>query len=354
MISIEVSASRCYEVLIGKGVLSLVGETAKVLHPKAKKAHIVTDFHVYDLYQEPVEKSLSKAGFEVTFSCLRPGETVKSGYQFLTLLDDFAAEKITRSDVIIALGGGVIGDLAGFAAATYQRGIAYIQLPTTLLAMVDASVGGKTAINLSAGKNLAGAFYQPSLVLCDTATLETLPDAVYRDGFAEVIKYAMLGSRKLLKALLSEDEPDIEQIIAQCVTLKRDIVAQDEFDQNQRILLNLGHTIGHAIEQLSEYEISHGAAVAIGMAIDTRAAVALGFCPEECLLALNRLLSRFALPSQTDFTPKALYEAALGDKKRSGNTITMTVPRTLGRSEWTTIPTEALLEWIERGHMPCK
>ena len=353
MISIEVKASRCYQVLIDEGLLSRVGKKVRKIHPKAQKVHIVTDFHVYDLYQESVEKSLSQAGYEVTFSSFRPGEGAKGGYQYLTLLDDLAAEQITRSDMILALGGGVMGDLAGFAAATYLRGIPFIQVPTTLLAMVDSSVGGKTAINLTGGKNLAGAFYQPHLTLCDTAVLESLPETVYKDGFAEVIKCGMLGSRKLLDTLAGPDGFNIAQIIAQCVTMKRDIIAQDEYDQGQRMLLNLGHTIGHAIEQLSEYEISHGAAVAIGMAIDTRAAAALGYCPPECLQILEHLLTRYELPNQTEFSPNAIFEAALGDKKRFANSITIAVPREPGKSALATIPTLALEEWIERGYAPC-
>ena len=352
MIAIPVKASRSYDVLVGKHLLPSAATHIRGLHPKAKKAHIVTDFHVYDLYREPLEKSLAQEGFETVFSCFRPGEETKSGHQYLTLLDDLAEEPITRSDVIIALGGGVIGDLAGFAAATYLRGVPFVQIPTTLLAMVDSSVGGKTAINLPEGKNLAGAFYQPALVLCDTGTLDTLPDGVYRDGLAEVIKYGILGSRNLLENLSNGAETHLDSIIAQCVAMKRDIVETDEFDQGQRMLLNLGHTIGHAIERLSAYQISHGFAVAIGMAMDVRAAVRKGLCPPDCLEMLESLLTRFRLPNQTDFSPQDLYEAALGDKKRSGDGITIPVPRALGKCELQTIPTTALLEWIERGYTP--
>ena len=352
MITIPVKASRCYDVQIGRGILSSAGEQIRTLHPKAKKAHIVTDFHVYEFYREPIEKSLTQAGFKTVFSTFLPGEESKGALAYFTLLDDLAEEQHTRSDIIIALGGGVIGDLAGFAAATYLRGVPYVQIPTTLLAMVDSSVGGKTAINLDAGKNLAGAFYQPSLVLCDTDMLGTLPDTVYRGGMAEVIKYGMLGSRALLENLSAQNDLDIAQIIAQSVSMKRDIVEKDEFDLGQRMLLNFGHTIGHAIERLSDYTISHGLAVAIGMAVDTRAAIRADLSPPECLAVLESLLKRFKLPNQTDFSPEEIYHAALGDKKRSSDAITIVIPRALGKSSLETIPTDELLPWIERGLHP--
>jgi 3-dehydroquinate synthase len=264
-----------------------------------------------------------------------------------------AEERITRTDCILALGGGVIGDLAGFAAATYQRGIPYIQVPTTLLAMVDSSVGGKTAIDLPAGKNLAGAFYQPTLVAADVDTLATLPEAVFCEGMGEVIKYGMLASARLLNQLLSDDlSGELPELIAACVTIKRDIVERDEFDTGSRQLLNLGHTIGHAIEQLDGYAIPHGHAVAIGMAVDTRAAVKKGLCPPECLSVLESLLERHKLPGQTSHGAKALFEAAQSDKKRAGEDITIVTPRTFGRSELLTIPLPDLYDWIEMGVTP--
>ena len=358
--AVSVRASRNYDVLIAPGLLSTIGEKVREIFPKAKTAAIITDDNVKKLYLEPVTRNLSAAALTTPYYSIPPGEASKNGEQYLSLLNWLCENKLTRSDIIIALGGGVAGDLAGFTAATYLRGIPLIQIPTTLLAMVDSSVGGKTGIDLPAGKNLAGSFYQPSLVLCDTKTLETLPELIFKDGIAEVIKYGMLGSVEILETLnfqtiipvptAAKPHPQsLVPIIEQCVSIKRDIVQRDEFDTGERMLLNLGHTIGHAIEKLSEYKISHGFAVAAGMAIDTRAAFRKGLCPKDCLDTLNDLLDRFGLPNSSDFSARELYEAALSDKKREGDMITNVVPRALGKSEPLKIPSSDLLDWIETG-----
>lgn len=350
MTEITVSASLRYEVQIGCGLLTQVGDKTKALLPKAKRAAIVTDSNVKPLYLDGVAESLEQAGFVVSSFVFPAGEASKNGETYLALLEFLAEEQVTRSDVLIALGGGVVGDLTGFAAATYLRGIAFIQLPTTLLAAVDSSVGGKTAIDLKAGKNLAGAFYQPSLVLCDLDTFQTLPEEVFCDGCAEVIKYGMLGDANLLADLLSNPmEEQLEAVVARCVTMKRDIVEKDEFDMGDRQLLNFGHTIGHAIERCSGYEVSHGKAVAIGMAMMTRAAIAQNRCPEECLQTLEALLQRFDLPNRTDYSAEELYAAALGDKKRVGGTMTIIIPTALGNSQRLDVPLETLKDWIEKG-----
>jgi len=352
MKTIHVSTGRPYDVQIAPGLLTSVGALARELAPGTRKAAIVTDRNVGELYLEPVRSSLEGAGFEVAGYALLPGEASKSGESYLALLGWLAEQKLTRTDIIVALGGGVVGDLAGFAAATYLRGVRYIQLPTTLLAMVDSSVGGKTAIDLPAGKNLAGAFYQPTLVLCDTDALRTLPEEVFRDGAAEVIKYAMICDCK--GALLEQLKGDAlrtkpEEIVAACLSIKRDIVCEDELDTGQRMLLNFGHTIGHGVEKLSGYAVSHGLAVAIGMAMDTRAAVKLGNCPPQCLAVLEELLALFGLPDKTDYPPQELYEAALSDKKRAGGEITLVTPRELGFCELMTMPMPEMLDWIETG-----
>jgi len=256
---------------------------------------------------------------------------------------------MTRSDVVIALGGGVVGDMAGFAAATYLRGVPFVQVPTTLLAMVDSSVGGKTGIDLPAGKNLAGAFYQPWLVLCDTDTLHTLPEEVFAGGMAEVIKYGMLGNAQLLADLRSPINDILQSTIATCAAMKRDIVQTDEFDTGNRMLLNLGHTIGHAIERLSGYAISHGRAVAIGMAMITRAAIAKNLCPPEALHILEDLLARYNLPATTTYPAGDIFEASLQDKKRAGAHITEVIPTKPGKCELKKMPVEELLSWIEMG-----
>ncbi|MCL2563937.1 MAG: 3-dehydroquinate synthase [Oscillospiraceae bacterium] len=353
MTSIEVKASRSYEVLIDVGLLPQIGQQIRDLIPNAQAAAIITDHNVSKHYLTPVTESLTKAGIRpLTFS-MPAGEASKNGAQYLSLLELLARDGLSRSDVIIALGGGVVGDLAGFAAATYQRGVAYIQVPTTLLAMVDSSVGGKTAIDLPSGKNLAGAFYQPNLVLCDTDTLRTLPEFVFRDGLAEVIKYGMLGSAPLLDVLTQDLSQDaVEPVIIQCVTMKRDIVQRDEFDHSERMLLNFGHTIGHAIERLSNYEISHGFAVSIGMAMDARAAVKQKICEPECSEILEALLARFGLPNKTAYTAEQIYTAALYDKKRNAGNISIAVPRRKGKCGLMTFPLNQLRTWIEMGVTP--
>jgi 3-dehydroquinate synthase len=353
MKTIPVLVGQNYDVRIGTKLLPEVGEVIKGLLPKARTVAIVTDSNVEKLYLSTVMDSLVSAGFLVVPFVFPAGEQSKNGETYLRLLECMAQNRLTRSDAFIALGGGVVGDLTGFAAATYLRGIPYIQIPTTLLAAVDSSVGGKTAIDLLAGKNLAGAFYQPRLVLCDVETLNTLPEAVLWDGCAEVIKYGMLGSRSLLSELLEHPLKDrLEIVIAQCVTMKRDIVERDEFDTGDRQLLNLGHTVGHAVERCSQYSVSHGRAVAIGMAVMTRAAIKQKLCPPDCLNILEALLDLFCLPNETEFSAQQLYEAALGDKKRSGGVITLVIPTALGNSERLEIPMDQLKNWIEMGLAP--
>jgi 3-dehydroquinate synthase len=255
-----------------------------------------------------------------------------------------AENNLTRSDCLIALGGGVVGDLAGFAAATYLRGIPYIQIPTSLLAMVDSSVGGKTGIDLSTGKNLCGAFYQPAAVLCDTDVLNTLPEDTFRDGCAEVIKYGVLYDPALFAHL--EDHGllfDREFVIGRCVELKRDVVRTDEFDTGNRMKLNLGHTVGHAIEKCSEYSISHGKAVSIGMSIVLRAAR----CPDQD--RITSLLTQFGLPTTTEYSAEILCKYALHDKKRSGGHIHLVIPEAIGDCAIVPTTVESLKSFIEEG-----
>ena len=277
-----------------------------------------------------------------------PGECSKSTECYLQVVSFLAANRFTRSDAIVALGGGVVGDLGGFCAATYLRGIGFVQVPTTLLASVDSSVGGKTAVNLPEGKNLLGAFYQPYLVLCDPAVLKTLPKETYADGMAEVIKYGMICDRALFEELEAETLDDGE-IITRCVTIKRDIVEADEHDRGCRALLNYGHTIGHAVEKCSDFAVSHGSGVAIGMAMLARSMVAQGTMAAEDAKRLCALLEKYELPTLCAYRAEALYEAALNDKKRAGDTLSLITVPTIGRGEVTSIPVEALLEHIEKG-----
>ena len=349
MTTVTVRASRPYEVTIGRGLLDTVGRQAAGQW-KGRSAAVVSDSTVAPLYLNRVKDSLERAGFQVHSFVFPAGEDQKNGGTYLKLLEFLAARRLTRADGLIALGGGVVGDLAGFAAATFLRGIGFLQLPTTLLAAVDSSVGGKTAIDLTNGKNLAGVFYQPQAVLCDLDTLDTLPAEVFADGCAEVIKSGMIGDPALLARLETVDfRADPEELVARCVAQKRDLVEQDEFDTGARQLLNLGHTLGHGVEACSGYTVSHGRAVAIGMTLVTRAAVAFGRCPAEVLPRLRRLLERYGLPDATAYSAQALYEKTLSDKKRSGDAISLVVPIAWGASQLVRIPVSELPAWIERG-----
>ena len=349
MRTVQVTASRNYEVVIGSGLLPQLGEKARSL-TKVKKVAIVSESNVFPLYGETAEQSLRDAGFEVISFVFPAGEESKSGETYLNILNFLAENQLTRTDLIVALGGGVVGDLAGFAAATYLRGIPFIQVPTTLLAAVDSSVGGKTAIDLPAGKNLCGAFYQPSLVLCDTDTLNTLPENIFRDGCAEVIKYGILYDPELFAHLEAKGLGfDREAVITRCVELKRDVVAEDEFDTGARMKLNLGHTVGHGIEARSHFGISHGSAVATGTAIVTRAAAATGICTSETRNAVLAVLEDFGLPLTCDYTAKELYTCALSDKKRSGGTVNLIIPERIGFCRIAPTPVEEIQSFIEAG-----
>jgi 3-dehydroquinate synthase len=310
---------------------------------------LLTDDTVEMLYADGVTASLLDAGFTVVRHVIPHGESSKSAVSLIALLEKMATEHLTRSDLLVALGGGVVGDLGGFASAVYQRGIPFVQIPTTLLAMVDASVGGKTAIDLEAGKNLAGAFHQPSLVICDADFLHTLPAYIFADGMAEVIKYAFISDRALFDALRGDATANMEEIIHLCVEDKRALVEADETDKGERQLLNLGHTVGHAIEACSEFVISHGSAVAMGMVIITRAAVKTGVCEAETLTALMALLEKYGLPTECPFTTEQLYAVALSDKKRAGGTITLVVPYGVADSRLVTVPVDALESYIRAG-----
>lgn len=349
MKTVPINASKSYSVLIGSGLLADLGARVKDIAGVCKAA-IVSDSNVHPLYGQKVSDSLEKAGFQIVTFVFPAGESSKNGDTYLKLLNFLAENHLTRTDCLIALGGGVVGDLTGFAAATYLRGISYIQVPTTLLAAVDSSVGGKTAIDLTAGKNLCGAFYQPSLVLCDTDTLNTLPDDIFRDGCAEVIKYGVLYDEALFDLLAQTGlHFPREDVIARCVQWKRDVVIQDEFDRGQRQKLNLGHTIGHGVEAHSRFAISHGKAVAIGMAIVSRAAAAMGQCPPSVSHRICQVIRQFGLPTHTDFTARQLYNAALSDKKRSGQTVNLIVPTDIGNCIIQPTAVHDLQSFIEAG-----
>ncbi len=349
MKKIHINASKSYDVLIKRGAIEQIG-TLIANVTNTRKAVIISDDIVFALYGTIVEQSLKSVGFDTVSITFPAGENSKNLTVYEEILNFLCEKHITRSDILIALGGGVTGDLTGFIAATYLRGIDYIQIPTTLLAAVDSSVGGKTAVNLDSGKNLVGCFYQPLLVACDPNVFTTLPNEIYIDGCAEVIKYGMIGNLNFLRRLSEIPvSQQFEDVIETCVTMKRDIVQSDEFDRGKRQLLNFGHSFGHAIEKCSQFTISHGKAVAIGMAIVTQASVSLGFCDESVLNELLKILEQYGLPTVVPYSIDILYASILSDKKISQNTINLIVPQQIGKCRIEKILTKDLKKWLKHG-----
>jgi len=354
MNKITINASRTYDVITAPGLLSQSGQLIRqALGEKTKKICIVTDDNVSSLYRSPVKESLKEAGFEVVSFVFPHGEAYKSLTTVSKLLDFLAYKQLTRSDAVVALGGGITGDLAGFAASVYLRGIRFIQMPTTLLAAVDSSVGGKTGVNLSAGKNLAGAFWQPSLVLFDTNTIRSLSYDLLLDGAAEAIKAGVIADKELFSYISHVTEltdPEvITELSSRAIRIKQQVVETDERDTGVRQLLNFGHTIGHAIEKRSSFSISHGHAVAMGMVIVARACLKNGWSEEDCLTPLLNSMNKFGFPLDCPYNAAELTQAALKDKKRTGDTITLVIPVSLGNCQLKQLPVDELESFIEGG-----
>lgn len=346
---VEVKTAPAYEVRVGSGLLSRCGEHIAQVHARCT-AVLVTDSCVDPLYAATVSRSLEEAGFRAVKFIFPAGERSKNLETYASLLSFLAEREVTRSDLIVALGGGVVGDLAGFAAATYLRGMDFVQLPTTLLAQVDSSVGGKTAVDLPQGKNLAGAFWQPRLVLCDTKCLDTLPPDVLADGLAEAVKYGMIADKELLRLLREGGiKSDPEGIISRCIRIKADVVAADERDNGARQLLNFGHTAAHAMEKHSGFALTHGRAVAMGMAVITRACVKQGLVTPEIREILEDTLTKNGLPVSCGFPASILAQGAASDKKRRGDTITLVLPKQLGECILSPVPLSELENFFQSG-----
>ena len=346
---IPVRVREGYDVIIGAGLLRESGRLIRTALGDCRLA-VVTDSNVATLYLPKLLGSLKEAGFDACSTVFPAGEAYKRLDTLAGMLEFFAEQQITRKDCVVALGGGVTGDMAGFAAGCYLRGVRYVQIPTTLLAAVDSSVGGKTAVDLAAGKNLAGLFHQPSLVLCDTDTFTTLSPDEFANGAAEAIKTGILDDETLFSLFESGDVcANLEEIVAQCVAFKARIVEADETETGIRKTLNLGHTAGHAIERCSDYTIPHGHAVASGLAIIARAAEKLGWTTEPIARRIEVALARNGLPVTTTFSPEALAQAALSDKKRAGGSITLVVPKKIGDCALVDLPVEQLLEVFHAG-----
>ena len=335
MDTIHIQASTAYDVIIERNNLSRIAEYLQPIKP-ACSVMIVTDDNVGPLYASIVSNSLQQAGYTVHTYTFPHGESEKNGHRLMDLVEVLGKAKLTRKDLIIALGGGVVGDLAGFAAATYLRGIDYVQVPTSLLAAVDSSVGGKTAVNLECGKNLWGAFKQPILVLCDPETLSTFHKKEWINGCGEIIKYGFLDHPELLDQLrerpLLQHPEDVDSIIAQCVRIKAYVVEVDEKESGLRATLNLGHTFGHGIEHGSAFTIPHGNAVALGLLIMAKGAVAHEELDPTIIPIIENLLLCHQLPTTTTISKDIILEEASHDKKASGSSITIVVPTGYGTS----------------------
>lgn len=347
MPTVWIPTSQPYAVHIGAGLLVHSGDFLTAM-TTARRCVLVADSQVAPFYAQTVLHALESAGFTAYMYTLSAGEENKTLPVCAELLSFFAQVGLTRTDFAIALGGGVVGDMTGFACAIYQRGIDFVQMPTTLLAACDASVGGKTAVDLPEGKNLAGAFHQPRLVLCDTDTFRTLPDTVFAEGMAEVIKHALIADKELLHILQTTEIPSsIEELVQRNVEIKASFVCGDEREHGQRKLLNFGHTLGHAVERCSHYTIPHGEAVAIGMALVCRAAERLGHSPTGTLDTVLSLLRRFSLPYACPFSATALFTAAIADKKRTGDSIDIVILEEVGRAKTLRLTLEQLRHFTE-------
>ncbi len=337
---------RAYEVLIGAGLIDRAGELLSAHLPRRRTA-IVTDRHVADHHGERLAAALEAGGVAVDMVVLPPGEQTKSFAGLEDLTDRLLALKLDRGDRIIAFGGGVVGDLAGFAAAVYKRGIDFIQVPTTLLAQVDSSVGGKTAIDTAAGKNLVGAFHQPALVLADLDVLATLPDREMRAGYAEVLKYGLLGDEAFFawleangEAVLAREPTPLAYAVARCVEMKAAIVAEDERETGRRALLNLGHTFAHALESETGFgdALLHGEAVAAGCALAFRFSAELGFCSPEAASRAEATIAKAALPTRLHALAGAPFGAArlaghmAQDKKADASGLVFVLARDVGEA----------------------
>ncbi|MBR3970394.1 MAG: 3-dehydroquinate synthase [Ruminococcus sp.] len=332
MKNIRVNTSTPYDVHIERGALSESGKLISAVL-NSKKAVVITDDTVDKLYSSVLLNSLEKSGISADVFVFPHGEQSKN-LQTLGQIFDFLCEKgLTRSDFLIALGGGVVGDITGFAAASYLRGIEFVQIPTTLLAQVDSSVGGKTAIDIKGGKNLVGAFKQPALVICDSDILRTLPEAELACGMAEVIKCGMIRDKSLFELCESHNISNIheitDEIVYTCVDIKRQVVENDEFDRGERFTLNFGHTLGHAIEGWHNYtNYTHGMGVATGMCLITRR-----FCSNDIAERLEKCVEAYKLPVSTDIPMSELLPFCSKDKKCESDSISYIVCPEIGSVE---------------------
>lgn len=333
MKTLRVNTARAYDILVGRGLLEQAGALSREVNG-GSRALIVTDSHVFPLYAGAAARSFEEAGYQTAVFTFPAGEENKRLEIIAEIYGRLAAGGFTRKDLLVALGGGVTGDMTGFAAATWLRGMDFVQIPTTLLAQVDSSVGGKTGVDIPQGKNLVGAFWQPRLVIVDTSTLETLPPAFFTDGVGEIVKYACIRDRELFDLLESGEAltpARLEETVLRCIDCKRGVVERDEREAGERKLLNFGHTLGHALERYYHYEgPTHGCAVAVGMARITAASEARGLTVPGTGERLLRVLKRCGLPADDPANNAALLPGVSMDKKRDGVSIDLVILREIG------------------------
>lgn len=339
MEEIKIKGKEPYEVLVGEKIIFKVGELIKQKLNCCCKIVLVCDELVFKLFGDVVVKSLEKAGFLVLIFTLK-GEEKSKNFENLNLLYSFLFKNnIKRKDLIVALGGGMVGDFAGFCAATYLRGIKFVNIPTTLLAQVDSSIGGKTAVNLKFGKNLVGIIRSPFLVVCDIFFLKTLSFRMFNSGMSEIIKMASIFSKDLFKILAKEKISNVlEDVIAKSIKIKKDVVEQDEFEKNVRMKLNFGHTVGHALEKALNFKMHHGEAVAVGMCFITKQSLKFGITNFKDYSKLKLLLEKYSLPTETDVNFNLIFENIKADKKIFGDEINFCVMKKIGEGQIISLP----------------
>lgn len=346
---IEVNALKQYPIYVGNDILKEIGDRTKKLNNKAKVL-VITDDNVFPIYGEIVTSSLNNVGLKTDNFIIPNGEKSKNLKVYSEILEFMAAKGFTRSDIIIALGGGVVGDLAGFVAATFMRGIKFIQIPTTILSQIDSSVGGKTAVDLPQGKNLVGAFYQPEFVLCDISTTKTLSKEIYIDGLGEMAKYAVLIGDSFLDLILNNKDnlsKIMKELIILCIEYKRDIVEKDEFENGCRKILNLGHTVAHSIEKLSNYTITHGKAVGMGLKEIVEISNRNKFLSDDDMNKINNMLEALGQLDINPFSMSKCIEVMNVDKKCDGEEITLVIPYEIGDCRFKKIKLSSIGELIE-------
>ncbi len=352
LITIPVNTGRPYEILLGRNLLKDAGRLVREVHTKGQKALIITDSNVGPIYADTVKESLKSAGYKVVSLFTFPaGEKSK---QIATISDMYTAlarDKFDRSDIIIALGGGVTGDMAGFAAATWMRGIPFVQIPTTLLSLVDSSIGGKTGVDIIEGKNLVGAFWQPLRVIADIDTLSTLPDYYFTDGMGEVVKSACIADSDLFSLLEKTQEfsPDVLiEVVKRCMLVKSRVVEKDEHESGERKFLNFGHTLAHALEKHLNYEgISHGCAVAVGMAAITLASENEGLTASGTANRLFGLLEKIGLPTNSDVPISSYIQNVKLDKKCASGKVDLVLIDRIGHAFCYPLNTDSLGEFLK-------